>query len=65
MNRRVDVASLIWGLFFTAAAGCGLWIATGHTLSWAFIRLGIPTLLICLGILGLVLSRINARPTRS
>ena len=65
MSRRLDVASLIWGLLFATVAAAGLWVATGHSLSWEFLRLGVPCLLIGLGVLGLTLSRVCGRSSRS
>lgn len=64
MRPRFDATSLIWGLLFGTVLVCGLWQLTGHSLSWSFIRLGIPVLLIVLGALGLILSRISTRPTK-
>jgi hypothetical protein len=60
-RRRIDVSSLIWGLLFLTIAAAALWIATGHELRWAFVRVAAPVHLVCLGILGVVLSRRHHR----
>lgn len=56
-RRRIDVSSLIWGLLFLAVACAAAWIGTGHRISWGVVRWAGPAFLICLGVLGLVLSR--------
>lgn len=60
-RRRLDVSSLIWGLLFLAVAASALWVGSGRSLPWQVVRLGAPAFLICLGILGVVLSRRHSR----
>ncbi|MGJ6981322.1 hypothetical protein ACSDQ9_12465 [Aestuariimicrobium soli] len=60
-TRRLDVSSLVWGLLFLGIAATAVWVGSGHRLSWEVVRWAAPAFLICLGILGVVLSRRHPR----
>ncbi len=55
----VDIAALLCGLILAFAAAVGIWVSAGHNLSKNFIQVGVPLVLIGLGVLGLGLSMLQ------
>lgn len=56
MTRRPDVMALVVGLALLIVAALGLWLSFG-VINAAWIGVGIPVMLVVVGLLGLTVSR--------
>lgn len=56
MTRRPDVMALVVGLALLVVAALGMWLSFG-VINRAWIGVGIPVMLVVVGLLGLTVSR--------